>query len=196
MGRKLVIAGFALCMLLGIYVFATRDTKSLKENLNKGSAKDPRAVLKDFIVYRYEGDLLKAKLTARSGQFFEPNVVELDGEVHGERLTPAGDRETMGAESATAYFKATSLTKMMDQTTELDRAELTGFVEVGVKEHLLTTDYAEYINSEKVVRSIRPVHVEGPGRVFTGDDGFTYNLATQVLEMAGKIRGEVLVDQK
>ena len=186
MGKKLVIVGFLLSLALGLYVFVTRDTKSLKENLSKGSIRDPRARLED---------LLKAKLKARVGDFYEPNVVQLDGEIRGERLTPAGERETLGAESVTAYFKSTSLTKMLDQSSELDRAELTGFVEVGMKEHLLTTDYAEYVNSEKVVRSVRPVRVEGPGRVFMGDEGFTYELANQVLNMIGQIKGEVLVEE-
>ena len=195
MGKRLVIVGFLLSLALGLYVFVTRDTKSLKENLSKGSIRDPRARLEDFVVYRYEGDLLKAKLKARVGDFYEPNVVQLDGEIRGERLTSAGERETLGAESVTAYFKSTSLTKMLDQSSELDRAELTGFVEVGMKEHLLTTDYAEYVNSEKVVRSVRPVRVEGPGRVFMGEEGFTYELATQVLNMIGQIKGEVLVEE-
>ena len=196
LGKKLTILGFIVSMGIAIYVFMTRDTTSLRKNLDKASAKEPRAVLEDFTVYRYEGNVLKSKLTARLGHFYEPNVVELDGEIRGERLTNEGDKETVGAESATAYFKATSLTKMLDQNqpTELDRAELTGFVEVGVKEHLLTTDYAEYINSEKLVRSLRPVRVEGPGRVFTGEDGFTYDLLTQVLDMQGQVKGDIELD--
>src|SRR5262249_53239600 len=132
---------------------------------------------------------------ARLGHFYEPNIAELDGEVHGERLTPEGDRESVSAESATGYFKTTSLMKMMDQTAELDRAELTGFVEVGVKDHLLTTDYAEYLNTERLVRSLRPVRVEGPGRVFMGDEGFTYSLESQVLTIPGPVRGDVTIDE-
>ena len=89
------------------------------------------------------------------------------------------------------------LTKMLDptQANELERAELTGFVEVKIKDHLLTTDYAEYINEDKIVRSSHPVRVEGPGRVFVGDSGFVYNLATQILNMAGKVKGEARVDK-
>jgi hypothetical protein len=175
----------------------SREKHSLREYLGKASVKEPRAVLEDFTLFRYERDVLKAKLTARLGHFYEPNVVELDGEIRGERINAQGERETVGAESATAYFKAASLTKMLDQSqpTELDRAELTGFVEVGLKDHLLTTDYAEYINHDKLVRSLRPVRVEGPGRVFTGDDGFTYSLLTQVLDMQGQVKGDVTLDQ-
>ncbi|MHA0111282.1 hypothetical protein ACXYUI_29790, partial [Klebsiella pneumoniae] len=62
MGKKLVIAGFIVSMALAIFVFATRETKSLKDSLNKASAREARVVLEDFVVYRYEGDILKAKL--------------------------------------------------------------------------------------------------------------------------------------
>ncbi len=81
------------------------------------------------------------------------------------------------------------MTNMMRQKTELDRAELTGFVEVGVKDHILTTDYAEYLHQEQLVRSLRPVRVEGLNRVFSGEEGFTYTLANEVLEMSGFIKG-------
>jgi hypothetical protein len=197
LGKKLVIIGFVLSLVLAVYIFATHETRSLKESINKASAREPRAVLEDFVAYRYEGDTLKARLNAHLAEFFEPNVVVLEGEVSGERRTEGGEREEIGAESASAYFKPSSLTKMLDptQANELERAELTGFVEVKIRDQLLTTDYAEYINEDKIVRSSHPVRVEGPGRVFVGDSGFVYNLATQILNMAGKVKGEVSVDK-
>lgn len=195
MGRKLVIIGFLLCLTLAVFVFLSRETKSLRENLGQASVKEPRIAMEDFVVYRYENDRLTGKLTARLGHFYEPNLVELDGEIRGERLTNEG-METVGAETATGYFKATNLTAMMQQKTELDRAELTGFVEVGIKEHLLTTDYAEYLNDDRMIRSLRPVRVEGPNRVFSGDEGFTYSLDTQDLEMQGSVKGVVSIDEK
>jgi LPS export ABC transporter protein LptC len=194
MGKKLVIAGFVASLALALYVYLTREHKRLRDALDKRSAKEPRVVMEDFTIYRYRGPVLTGKLTARLGHFYEPNVVELDGEIRGERLTKNGV-EMIGAESATGYFNATSLTKMMGDT-QLDRAELTGFVEVGVKGHLLTTDYAEYINKKQLVRSPRPVQVEGPGRRFSGEDGFTYSLADETLTMTGPVSGVVLLDEK
>ncbi len=195
MGRKLVSAGFLACLALALYIFWTRDTKSLRDSLSKGTGKEPRLVLEDFSMYRYRDETLIGKLSARLGHFYDPNVVELDGEIRAERLTSTGERETLGAESATGYLKASNLIKMMDQNTELERAELSGFVEVGLKDHLLTTDYAEYLNGDKLVRSHRPVRVEGPGRVFMGDEGFTYGLESEILDMQGPVKGVVSIDQ-
>lgn len=192
MGKKLVIAGFLVCLILAFYVFLTREIKSRHDAGEP--VKQPRVVLEDFAIYRYEGDALVAKLTSRLGHFYEPNIVELDGEVRGERMNAEGERETLEAESATAYMKSNSLMKLMDQRTELDRAELNGFVEVGLREHVLSTDYAEFANSDKLVQSRRPVRVEGPGRVFLGDEGFRYGVETQVLEMQGPVKGVVQFD--
>ena len=197
MGKKLVIIGFVFSLALAIYIFATHETRSLKESINRTSTREPRAVLEDFVAYRYEGNSLKARLNAHLAEFFEPNVVVLEGEVSGERRTESGEREEIGAESASAYFKPSSLTKMLDptQANELERAELTGCVEGKIKDHLITTDYAEYVNKDMLVHSSHPVRIEGPGRVFVGDSGFVYNLATQILKMAGKVKGEVSFDK-
>ncbi len=194
MGKKLVIAGFLICLALAFYVFLTREIKSRRDDGATEVTKQPRVVLEDFSIYRYEGEALVAKLNSRLGHFYEPNIAELDGDVRGERINSAGERETLEAESATAYMKTNSLMKLVDQKTELDRAELNGFVEVGLREHLLSTDYAEFINSDKLVQSQRLVRVEGPGRVFIGDEGFKYGLETQALEMQGPVKGVVAVD--
>ena len=55
----------------------------------------------------------------------------------------------------------------------------------------MTTDYAEYQAKEEVVVSKRPVRVEGVGRVFTGEDGFVYDLSSQTLEILGHVEGMV-----
>ena len=161
MGKKLVIIGFVLSLVLAVYIFATHETRSLKESINKASAREPRAVLEDFVAYRYEGDTLKARLNAHLAEFFEPNVVVLEGEVSGERRTEGGEREEIGAESASAYFKPSSLTKMLDptQANELERAELTGFVEVVIAP-MFTKEALEVFSTKKNVRLLQVEGVE------------------------------------
>lgn len=192
MGKKLVISIFILCIGLALFVYASHEKKSLRENLSKKGQREPRLVFEDFILYRYRLDALTSRLSARIGHFYEPNIIELDGEIRGERLTNDG-RETVSSESATAYFKAPTLSKMMAET-DLDRAELTGFVEVGVKEHSLSTDYAEYIAADDLVRSPKPVRVQGPNRAFTGEEGFTYGLGDETLKMFGIVKGQFLLN--
>ena len=192
MGKKLVIVIFILCFGLALSVYLSREKKSLRDNLSNKGQREPRLVFEDFTFYRYLGDSLTGRLSARLGHFYEPNVVEFDGEIKGERLTKDG-RQTVSAESATAYFKAATLTKLMAET-DLERAELTGFVEVGLREHTLSTDYAEYLAADNLVRSLRPVRVQGPNRLFTGDEGFTYGLEDETLQMYGTVKGQFLLN--
>jgi len=196
LGKKIVIMAFLVSFVIALFIFFTYEHKSLRDNLGKISAREPRASLEDFVVYRYAGETIKGKFSARFGNLFEPNVIEVDGEIKAERLTPRGDVETAAAESATAYFKTASLARLLHQAAEFDRAELMGFVEVRFRDHVLTTDYAEFLNDLREVRSIRPVRVDGPGRIFRGEDGFIYNLNTQSLEMRGLVRGEAIIAKK
>jgi LPS export ABC transporter protein LptC len=196
LGKRLVIVGFLLCLAVAVYVYATRETRSLRENMGQqDTTKAPRVELEDFVFYRYDADELTSKASARLGHFFEPNIAELDGDVHGERQRDDGSIETIGAESAIAYFEATKLTSMLTQKTKLQRVELSGFVEATTQGHLLTTDYAEYIDETETVRSRRPVRVEGPNRVFSGDEGFTYSVPEASLTMLGTVKGVLTFDE-
>ncbi len=91
MGKKIVIVAFIVSFSIAVFLFFTRENKSLRENLSKVSAREPRASLEDFVVYRYAGDSLRGRLSARFGSVFEPNVVEVDGEIKVERMNSRGD---------------------------------------------------------------------------------------------------------
>lgn len=194
MAKRLVIIGFLICFGLACWTYWSRDKKSLRENLS-ARLREPRIVMDEFSLYRYQGQKIKARVMAKFGYFYEPNLVELDGEIRGERLNIDGTVETVNAETATALFSAKTLGSMLGQKVELERADLTSFVEVGVKNHLMSTDFAEFIGKDQTVRSTRPVRVEGPGRVFTGEEGFVYRLNDETLDMTGQVKGVVKLDE-
>lgn len=183
-----------LCLGLAMFVFLTKESKSLRDNIDLGGAKEAQVILEDFVVYKYDGARLDAKLSGKLANFYEPNLVEIDGDIKGERAT-IGDREFFSAETASAYFKAGSLSGLMEKSLELDRAEISGFVEVGLKNHILTTDFAEFLNDRQTIRSNRPVKVEGEGKMFAGEDGFTYDLEQSSLYMPGKVKGAVEIEE-
>ena len=162
--------------------------------MEDGGVSEARVLMEDFTYYRYSGERLKSRLSSRQGRFYEPNRVELEGEVRSRRYNDGG-LETVSCEAATTYFKAKSLAQMMGDTA-LDRAELMGFVEVLVKEHLLSTDYAEYLSDEDLIWSSRPVRLDGPSGIFEGDGGFFYRLEAQTLDLNGGVRGVVQPDER
>jgi hypothetical protein len=194
LGKRLIIVGFLLCFGIAIYVFWQRDSTTLRRAIGKGSKREPRMVMEEFTVYRYIGAQLEAQMSARLGQLFEPNVVDLDGEIRAEKYR-RGETETVGAETATILFGARSISQMLDGSP-LVKAEMNGFIEVGVKEHLLSTDAAVYTASDNTLMSSRPVRVDGMNRVFTSEDGFIYNIAEEKLVMRGLVKGVFALDAK
>lgn len=195
MGKRLIIIGFIICIGLAIYAYSKRDKGSLRQSIDTGSKREPRLVLEEFTVYRYRnGDELEGQLSARLGQVFEPNIVELDGEIRGEKRKN-GEAQTFEAETATMFFDAKSLNKMMEGT-QLVKADLNGFIEVGLKDHLLSTDYALYTAATDVLSSKRPVRVDGHNQVLTAEDGFVYSITKETLSLLGLVKGTFLPNEK
>lgn len=171
----------------------TREKKALREAIAK-KVNDHRVIIQGFTTLNYEDGTLVAKISAKKAHYIEPNIMDLEGDVQAEKYSEA-TKETMRSNQATVYLRTTSLSNLMSQEAELDRAELTGFVQVGFKDHILTTDYAEYIQRENVVRSSKPVQVNGPRRYFEGEGGFIYSLTTEMLEIKGRVKGVTTVDE-
>ena len=187
MARKLVIVGFLIALSIALYTYFTRENSRAWEQSDLDNK--PRIILEDFVLYRYTGAVVNGKLTARLGHLLEPNIVELYGEVKGERTGERGV-ERVTAESAVAYLKSNSISELV-KTNEVVRAEMKGFVNVDFDEHKLSTDYAEYWHDRQEIASNRPVKVDGPNRVIKGDQGFLYQLSDSTLEVFGKVSGQV-----
>lgn len=194
MGRKVASLILICCFITALVVFFSRETKNLREAMTKTTPQESRVILEEFSMLRYEDGALEGKISARMGHFVEPNIIELEGDVQAERVNE-NSKESMRADAASVYLKATGLSTILNQETELDRAEFTGLVQVGIRDHILTTDYAEFLSKGRIVRSPRPVRVDGPSRYFAGDDGFTYDLTSQILEMKGQVRGVTTVNE-
>lgn len=193
MGRKLAAIMLILCFGAAAGVFFTRERKVLRDSIDT-KAHDHRVIIQGFTTLNYEDGALVSKLSAKKGRYIEPNMMDLEGDVKGERYSDTS-KETMRSDQATVYLRTTSLSNLMSQEAELDRAELTGFVQVGFKDHILSTDYAEYIQRENVIRSSKPVQVNGPLRYFESESGFAYSLTTEMLEMTGRVKGVTTVEE-
>ena len=193
MGKKLIIISFLASFILALFVYSQKDEGTIREGLEEEEDKEPRVILEDFIVYQYHNDKLTNHFTARLGHLFEPNIVELYGEISGIEYKKNGETETFGAESAVGYYNARTLSEMFEES-ELKRAEFSGFVEIEMGTNLLSTDFAEYLAEARLIRSDRPVRFEGPGRVFSGQEGFAYLIDNQTMKMNGPITGDVKSD--
>ncbi|MFK7823894.1 MAG: LPS export ABC transporter periplasmic protein LptC [Oligoflexales bacterium] len=188
MVKTFIIVLFLGCFGFSIWIFLERDTSSLRENIEKApSHLKPRVIMDDFHLRRYEGQLQHSSLTAAHGAFLAPNKVELSGSIEGWKLSNE-KKQVVRAYEATAYFQSDNLEELMKQA-ELERATLSGFVEIDYSDHLLQTEEAEYTTRDEKIAGTQFVRVDGPNRWFTGKEGFRLFLKEEVLDVYGKVRG-------
>ncbi len=193
MGRLVIIAVFSLCFVLSIWVFLNREEKPIKEKIKKSLTRQS-LVVDEFTSYRFNDAELVGSVSAKMGQFVEPNSLELKGDFRAQRLIN-GKYESLRSERATAFFDTDSLGKMMSGT-DLVRSELKEKVVVDYKRHILKTDYAEYFANRDTIVSERPVRIDGPKRWMTGDQGFQIDLTNENLEVFGLIKGVFTPDDE
>ena len=190
----MIIIGFLVCLMMALWLFFSRETTSLRENMeNAPSHKKPRVILENFITRRYKGETQLSQMRADYGDFRAPNVVEIKSGLSGWQLSQ-GRVQTMKAGRGVAWFDASSLSELLEGNKGVDHAFLRERVQIGFQEHLLITEEAQYVTKESLITGQMPVRVTGPGRWFTGKDGFRYDLKDETFNVYGKVRGMVRPD--
>ena len=177
-------------LALGIFAYLTKEKPSTADKISDHDTHGPRAVLEDFVFFRYRGAYLESRLQAIKGQFLEPNRVKLDGDIRGWRFRENRE-ESMAAQSMIAFFDSKTIGELFTHM-ELVKTEMQTEVSVGTNDHILRTDYAEFLAPENLIVSDLPVRVEGPNRWFTGQKGFRYDLKSEEVAIFGDVQGVII----
>ena len=184
MGKNLVSILFLVISGLAVYLFMQRDDRTLREQVS-GQEKQPRITLEEFTLHRYRNHTVLSTLTGRIGNFMDPNVLEMYGNLRGLRYD-SPSREYFSAESATIYFESNGIVQLLNDS-EISRAEIENNVNVGTQDKLLKTQYARYNTKKGMLRSDVPVTFVAPNSIFKGTSGFEYNIATEDVVLFGPI---------
>ena len=183
-----------VCLTLALWLFFSRETKSLRENMEKApSHKKPRVILEDFVLRRYQGSEQIHQLKADYGDFRAPNVVTLKGGLGAWQQSFNG-MQHLRCERGTAWFDASSLSELLTGDKEVDHAFLREHVRLTFQDHILITEEAQYTTRQNLITGQRSVRVTGPGRWFTGRNGFRYDVNDGSFNVYGKVRGMVKPD--
>lgn len=186
MGRHILVVAFLVTSVIAVVLFLARDDGSLRDQVDSRS-KQPVITLEEYTMFRYEGHELRATLSGKLATFFEPNVVEMYGNVTARKH--AGEKkEYASAESAAAYFASSGVTQFM-KDSKIERAQLENDVKIGIGDNILSTEFAEYLAALEVLRSDRPVLMHGPTGRFKGGNGFAYSLSTEEMTVFGPLEG-------
>lgn len=187
MGKNLVVFLFLACFLVSIAAFLNRKEKpSLSLPKEGESLKEPRVVLEEFTVFRYEQHKIQQTISAKLGYFQEPNILELYGNIRGFKHTEK--REYFSADSSITYFESRGLSQLLRRAAVI-KTEVEGQVRTGIDGNELTTEYAEYIAPQNLLRTDLPVVVDGPKGRFNGDKGFEYFINDGIMNIRGPMTG-------
>lgn len=186
LGKNILVAAFLITSLVSLVLFFAREDNSLRDQVDARS-KQPVISLEEFVVFRYSGHALSSTISARMANFLEPNVVELYGDINSKRYTE-GKEDYLAAESATAYLSSHGITQFMKDNS-VSKAQLESDVRIGVGDNVVSTEFAEYLKQNELLRSEQPVMVYGPTGKFRGNTGFEYELKTEKMTLFGPIEG-------
>ena len=188
--KAIVIFSFLACLLLSLGLFLSRDTKSLRENIEQApSHRKPRVVIEEFVLKRYHSGSMELKLVSNLGVFIAPNLVEFSENVEGLRKSHQ-KWQSIKSQVAFARFNSENLIGVVEEA-DLSSVVLKGSVEIEHADHVLRTEAAEYSKAQDKIFGDRFVRVEGPSRWFTGENGFRLFLESELLDVFGKIKGRV-----
>ncbi len=188
MAKKLVITIFLMMFASALSLFLFRRAEVLGPAAIGGKAPEPRIALENFSVHRYESGKQVSLVSGKQAQLFDPNVLEVEGDVYAERFRPDGRIETARSERATAFFSAEALSQVLGGA-ELDRVVFETNVQILVRDMLLETNSASYLAGNQTLESEEPVEMKSSRRHSYGDSGFLYEMNRQKLKMTGNISG-------
>ena len=191
--RAIIIFSFLISFIYSLWLFSSRNTKSLRENIETApSHTKPRLVLEDFVIKKYKNDFQDSHMEALSGAFWAPNKVEMKGGIQAWKIKD-GEKQVINSHEMHAFLKSDNLIDILERS-DLDTAKFLGFVEIAYSQHVLQTEEASYIADEEKIFSSRSVQIHGPKRMFTGKEGFRLYLREEMLDVYGKVRGWVYPD--
>jgi len=191
--KILVSIGFTVVFIVSLWVFFAEDHDSVESTLDY-SNREPRIIVDDFMLFRYQGHRVVGTFSAKLGHFIEPNVVEFYAAVKGER-EKGKITESLSCEAGIAVFEADRMSDIINSDeTKLSYLEVEDRVRVESGDHIIRTEFAHFDATRNILSSREPVQIDGPKRVLVGEEGFEYFTEKKNLKMPGKVRGVVRSD--
>jgi LPS export ABC transporter protein LptC len=191
LGKSFVfILSLAIFLVAG-GVYLNRRWQEGPEAANHLVSDYPALSVKGLLVYSYELDHLSSRAIAGTTLYYAPERIEFDGRISMIRYLPGDRSESAFADKALVVLKESELVDIGDPL-EVRRVDLMENVVMKVNDHVLRTPFAEYYPLEQEIRTDWNVEINGPGRVFEGDSGLRYNLASEELEIFGIVAGREL----
>ena len=191
MGKKIINICFILTFGYAVYIFVSRDSRTLRENMEEVDHLNdrPKLLIDHYISTRYAGNQPISKTKGQTAHFEEPNKLHMQGDVEGLKYKQPHN-QIVRAEQAIASFEAKSIQQVLDGA-ETKNIILKNYVRLIQGSDTIFSDLAIYDVKSDLVTSEAAVRVVGEKRWFTGANGFKYDVKTSNVEVMGPIEGVI-----
>ena len=195
MGKISIFIAFGIIFGGGVYIFITKSSTSRDrhELVNKSGESTPRMYVQGIRIRKYSINEVLSEFSAREAEFWEPNRIEIRGDLRGMRVKE-GFREEIQGNSGEAILEADTLHDVFKKS-EIRSVAITGDVKLTSRNHTLMTDTANYNAADNILSSDEKVTVLGHNRLMIGEQGFRYDLNKETLQIIGKVSGYFVHDQ-
>ncbi len=181
-----------LASAIAVYLNKKKSSSARDEQNTKGSV----IVFANGILKSFSGSTLTERTIAEQGNFIEPGTLTLHGKVLAWRKLDSSDTEFLSTPLAIATFSMRGLSDLGNGPHDLEKVELREDVDLQTRGFTIASDFAEYLEKDRVIKAPGNVRIFGDGMWMRGSDGFTFDLATGKLNLHGKIIGAFKPQQK
>ena len=185
MGKRIIVMLFLLATVVSSLLFFFSSSTSLREKMGGVSQREPRLVAEDFTFYSYYNHQIVTTASGRRARFFEPNIIELDGNLNAYRYE---DKNYAMAESVLIEYTSQGLYQILENQ-QLRSAELRNKVKIGTDRRELSTEFARYSHGSNKLYTDFSVEVRTPNSWMDSKKGFEYNTKTRILSLPGPVDG-------
>ena len=194
MGKNIIVYSFLFSLGFSLFIFFSREDRRIRDQINQGDKREPLITVEDFTAYKYIDHKVISTLSGKLGQFIEPNILELYGQIRGMRHD-VDEKQYIFSESAVAYYRSQGLAQLAKDSS-LRKAEIENSVRIGTGSKVLMTEYAEYIEAENRLKSDWEVLIKTPNSQINGKQGFDYDVLSKDLTVMGPINGVLNTNRK
>jgi LPS export ABC transporter protein LptC len=161
--------------------------------IDEGSeSRHARIELDQMTAVKYRESTPVQNLKADLVQFFEPNLIELFGNIDIKRFKSSGT-ESAKSQIAKAELNSRSTADLFTRTdSQLEKATIERQISLKIGEYTLQSELVHYSAQAGDVYSKEKVKVVGVDRSMEGIGGFKYNMNKGDLTLSGPVRGRVV----
>lgn len=190
--KSLGVALFFILIFCGFIYYIIRG-QSNQDNLELDmGTRHARIELDQMSAIKYTGSTPTQNIRADLVQFFEPNLIELFGNIDMKRFKST-KVETARSQIAKAELTSSSTKDLFTRSdNQLKHATLERQITLQIEEYKLESELVHYLAKSGDIYSKEKVKVAGVDRSMEGNGGFRYNMNKGDLTLLGPVRGRVI----